>query len=40
MQQEWTDEGMTTFNDYLIYYNNLNFGPFVEAVLFVCLFGS
>ena len=32
VQQSWTDQGMTTFKDYLVYYNNLDCGPFVEAV--------
>ena len=32
LQQSWTDQGMTTFKDYLVYYNNLDCGPFVEAV--------
>ena len=32
VQQAWTDEGMKTFKDYLIYYNNLDCKPFVEAV--------
>ena len=32
LQQIWQREGMTTFRDYLIYYNNLDVGPFVEAV--------
>ena len=32
VQQAWTDEGMTTFKEYLVYYNNLDCGPFVEAV--------
>ena len=32
VQQAWTDGGMKTFKDYLVYYNNLDCGPFVEAV--------
>ena len=32
MQQAWTNEDMATFKDYLIYYNNLDCGPFEEAV--------
>ena len=32
LQGIWEDEGMTTFEDYLIYYNNLDTGPFVIAL--------
>ena len=28
----WQDRGMTTFRDFLEYYNNLDVGPFVQAV--------
>ena len=28
----WRDRGMTTFRDFLEYYNNLDVGPFVQAV--------
>ena len=30
--QVWTDKHMTSFKDFLIYYNNLDVEPFVEAV--------
>ena len=29
----WRDQGMTTFRDILEYYNNLDVGPFVQAVV-------
>ena len=32
LQQIWQDHNMTTFKDFLIYYNNLDVGPFVSAV--------
>ena len=32
LQRVWQRENMTTFRDFLIYYNNLDVGPFVEAV--------
>ena len=32
LQRIWEDRGMTTFEDYLIYYNNLDTGPFVVAL--------
>ena len=32
IQSEWSKNGMKTFKDYLVYYNNLDCGPFVEAV--------
>ena len=35
----WNNEGMQTFKDYLIYYNNLDTGPFCIALDFFCLFG-
>ena len=28
----WSTQGMQTFKDYLIYYNNLDTGPFVTAL--------
>ena len=31
-QKVWRDNGMTTFQDFLIWYNNLDVGPFVTAV--------
>ena len=30
----WNNEGMQTFKDYLIYYNNLDTGPFCIALEF------
>ena len=32
LQKIWEDKAMTRFEDYLIYYNNLNTGPFVIAL--------
>ena len=32
IQSEWIKNGMKTFKDYLVYYNNLDCGPFVQAV--------
>ena len=32
LQNIWRDHGMTTFRDFLEYYNNLDVGPFVQAV--------
>ena len=32
LQRIWKDKAMTTFQDYLIYYNNLDTGPFVIAL--------
>ena len=32
LQRIWKDNGMKTFEDYLIYYNNLDTGPFVVAL--------
>ena len=32
LQEIWKREKMSTFQDYLVYYNNLDVGPFVEAV--------
>ena len=32
VQQAWTENNMKTFKDYLIHYNNLDCGPFVQAV--------
>ena len=32
LQQIWQDHNMATFRDFLIYYNNLDVGPFVSAV--------
>ena len=32
LQRIWKDKAMTTFEDYLIYYNNLDTGPFVIAL--------
>ena len=32
LQDIWQQKGMTTFKDFLIYYNNLDVHPFVEAV--------
>ncbi|MES9994350.1 MAG: hypothetical protein ABW098_20565, partial [Candidatus Thiodiazotropha sp.] len=31
-QMIWQSEGMVTFRDFLVWYNNLDVGPFVEAV--------
>ena len=31
-QQVWEEKQMTTFKDFLKWYNNLDVGPFVEAV--------
>jgi hypothetical protein len=31
-QHVWSDYGMSTIQDFLIWYNNLDVGPFVEAV--------
>jgi len=31
-QKVWSDEGMTVFRDFLVWYNNLDVGPFVTAV--------
>ena len=31
-QMVWQSQGMTTFRDFLVWYNNLDVGPFVEAV--------
>ena len=31
-RKAWTDHDMTTFRDFLIWYNNLDVGPFVTAV--------
>ena len=31
-QKEWEDRNMSTFRDFLIWYNNLDVGPFVTAV--------
>ena len=31
-QKIWDEKKMTTLDDYLIYYNNLDVGPFIEAV--------
>jgi hypothetical protein len=30
--QKWSDENMRTFKDFLVWYNNLDVGPFVEAL--------
>ena len=32
VQEVWEKEDMKTFKDYLVYYNNLDVGPFVKAV--------
>ena len=32
LQRIWREQGMTTFKDFLIYYNNLDVAPFVKAV--------
>ena len=32
VQQVWRENDMQTFQDYLVYYNNLDCGPFVKAV--------
>ena len=32
LQNIWLQQGMSTFKDFLIYYNNLDVGPFVQAV--------
>ena len=32
LQDIWLQQGMSTFKDFLIYYNNLDVGPFVQAV--------
>ena len=32
IQKAWTECNMKTFKDYLVYYNNSDCGPFVEAV--------
>ena len=32
LKQIWIDKGMKTFKDFLVYYNNLDVGPFVKAV--------
>ena len=32
LQDIWRDRGMTTFRDFLQYYNNLDVSPFVQAV--------
>lgn len=32
VQEAWTNNCMKTFKEYLVYYNNLDCGPFVEAV--------
>ena len=32
VQEAWRNKSMKTFKDYLVYYNNLDCGPFVEAV--------
>jgi len=31
-QQIWRDKNMSTFQDFLVWYNNLDVGPFVQAV--------
>jgi hypothetical protein len=31
-QKIWTDNGMESFKDFLVWYNNLDVGPFVTAV--------
>ena len=31
-QKMWTENNMTTFRDFLVWYNNLDVGPFVIAV--------
>ncbi|XP_071137847.1 uncharacterized protein [Mytilus edulis] len=31
-QKVWTEKGMSTFRDFLVWYNNLDVGPFVQAV--------
>ena len=32
LKEIWSSQGMQTFKDYLIYYNNLDTGPFVTAL--------
>ena len=32
LKETWKEEGMQTFKDYLIYYNNLDTGPFCKAL--------
>ena len=32
LKEIWTSQGMQTFKDYLIYYNNPDTGPFVTAL--------
>ena len=32
LQNIWLQRGMSTFKDFLIYYNNLDIWPFVQAV--------
>ena len=32
LQKIWEEKGMSSFKDYLIYYNNLDTGPFVDAL--------
>ena len=32
LQEIWRSRGMTTFKDYLIYYNNLDVEPFIQAI--------
>jgi hypothetical protein len=38
LQNVWREEDMKTFKDFLIWYNNLDVGPFVTAVKRLCQF--
>ena len=39
LKELWCSHGMQTFQDYLVYYNNLDTGPFVTALsLFVSIY--